>query len=393
MQEGTKTREKARPKDRMKKADPRNRRNPRAPHPNRSLLKSHSGTLRGAELSAPTQCVLNSFENLSESVRSAERKLRTSGAHQSFFQQSARTRTLDARITERENPASIALDTKSTWDILSIINREDEKVARAIRKVIPQIAKAVDLIAEKLEKGGRLIYLGAGTSGRLGVLDAAECIPTFATDKVVGIMAGAPQSMFRPSELSEDDPQLAVRDLRRIRFGRCDVLVGISASGRTPYVIHGMKYARRLRAPVVALTANPEAEMKSLADIAIVPIVGPEVVSGSTRMKAGTAQKLVLNMLSTASMVRLGRVFSNLMINVQLTNAKLRRRAELILARTAGVSVQIAARTLADSGDKLPVALLMLWKNIPRREALRLLSNGQNTASALHAAAEGRQFQ
>jgi N-acetylmuramic acid 6-phosphate etherase len=304
-----------------------------------------------------------------------------------------RTRTLDAHVTERENLASIALDTKSTREILSIINREDEKVARAVRKVIPQIAKAVDLIADKLEKGGRLIYLGAGTSGRLGVLDAAECIPTFGTDKVVGIMAGAPQSMFRPSEVSEDDPQLPVRDLKRIRFGRCDVLVGISASGRTPYVIHGMKYARRLRAPVVALTANPEAEMKSLADITIVPIVGPEVVSGSTRMKAGTAQKLVLNMLSTASMVRLGRVFSNQMINVQLTNAKLRRRAELILARTAGVSVQIAARTLADSGDKLPVALLMLCKSIPRREALRLLSSGQNTASVLHAAAEGRQFQ
>jgi N-acetylmuramic acid 6-phosphate etherase len=304
-----------------------------------------------------------------------------------------RTRTAHARITERENPSSIAFDTKSTRQILRIINREDGKVARAVSKVIPQIAKAVDLIADKLKKGGRLIYLGAGTSGRLGVLDAAECVPTFGTDKVVGILAGAPQSMFRPSEASEDDPRLAVRDLRRLKFARRDVLIGISASGHTPYVIHGMKYARRLRASVIALTSNPEAEMKALADIAIVPIVGPEVVSGSTRMKAGTAQKLVLNMLSTAAMVRLGRVFSNLMINVQLTNAKLRSRAELILAKTAGVGVEIAARTLADSGGKLPVALLMLWKGIPRREALRLLSSGQNPASALRAAAEGRNFQ
>jgi N-acetylmuramic acid 6-phosphate etherase len=330
-----------RPKDRMKKADPLNHGNSRAPN----------------------------------------------------LQRPARTRISEARITERENPASIALDTKSTREILRIINREDEKVSRAVRKVIPEIAEAVDLIADKLKEGGRLIYLGAGTSGRLGVLDAAECIPTFGTDKVVGIMAGAPQSMFRPSEVSEDDPRLAGRDLKHIKFSRRDVLVGISASGSTPYVIHGMKYARRLRAPVVALTSNPEAEMKPLADIAIVPVVGPEVVSGSTRMKAGTAQKLVLNMLSTATMVRLGRVFSNLMINVQLTNAKLRRRAELILAKAADVSVEIAARTLADSGDKLPVALLMLWKNVPRREARRLLSSAENTASALRAAAEGRHFQ
>jgi len=376
----------------MKKADPRDRRNPRAPHP-RTLLKSRSGTLRGAELSAPPRSVSNVFKKLTQGVSGAELKLRPPGVRWGFVQRPARTRTPDAPVTEHQNPSSIGLDAKSSREILSIINREDAKVARAVRKVIPQIAKAVDVIADKLKKGGRLIYLGTGTSGRLGVLDAAECVPTFGTDKVVGIMAGAPESMFRPSEVSEDDPRLAVRDLRRIKFGRRDVLVGISASGHTSYVIHGMKYARGLRAPVIALTSNPEAEMKPLADIAIVPIVGPEVVSGSTRMKAGTAQKLVLNMLSTAGMVRLGRVFSNLMINVQLTNAKLRRRAELILAKTAGVSVEIAARTLAASGDKLPVALLMLWKNIPRREALGLLSSSQNTASALRAAAEGRNFQ
>jgi N-acetylmuramic acid 6-phosphate etherase len=302
-------------------------------------------------------------------------------------------RTSDVRITERENPASAALDSKSTLEILGIINCEDEKVPLAVRKVIPQIAKAVDLITAKLKKGGRLVYLGAGTSGRLGVLDAAECIPTFGTEKVIGVMAGAPQAIFRPSEVSEDDPNLATRDLRRIEFSRRDVLVGISASGRTPYVIHGMEHARKLRAGVIAVTSNPDADIIALADIAIVPVVGPEVISGSTRMKAGTAQKLVLNMLSTASMVRLGRVFSNLMINVQLTNAKLRRRAELILAQTAGVSLDVAARALTNSGDKLPVALLMLWKNISRKKALRLLSSTQNMASVLHSAAEGRHLQ
>jgi N-acetylmuramic acid 6-phosphate etherase len=290
------------------------------------------------------------------------------------------------RITELENPASASLDTKPTREILRIINCEDCRVALAVAKVLPQIEQAVQLAVKALAQGGRLVYLGAGTSGRLGVLDAAECIPTFGTDRVVGVMAGAPEAMFRPAEVSEDDPRQAVRDLRQIKLDRRDVLVGISASGRTPYTLGGMRFARKLGARTIALTSNPRAPLSRLADAAIVPVVGPEVIAGSTRMKAGTAQKLVLNMLSTASMVRVGRVLSNWMINVQLKNRKLRERAEAILARAAGVSAATAAHTLRESGEQLPVALLMLWKKVSQERALRLLGAGPNTASVLRAA-------
>ncbi len=293
------------------------------------------------------------------------------------------------RTTERENPASAYLDAKSTRQILRIINREDRKVAPAVGKVIPQIARAVDLAAPALAQGGRLIYLGAGTSGRLGVLDAAECIPTFGTDSVLGVVAGAPEAMFRPSEACEDDPQRAVRDLRRVRLNRRDVLVGISASGRTPYTLGGMRYAKGLGTKTIAVCSNPRAPMTRFADVAIVPVVGPEVISGSTRMKAGTAQKLVLNMLSTTSMVRLGRVLSNWMISVQLNNQKLWKRGQDILVKAAGVSPAAAARALEQSGRNLPVALLMLWKKIPKHEALQILGSGQNPASVLRAARPG----
>ncbi len=288
--------------------------------------------------------------------------------------------------TERENPASASLDTKSTKEILRLINREDHKAAPAVGKVIPQIARAVDLAVEALARGGRLVYLGAGTSGRLGVLDAAECIPTFGTDHVVGVMAGAPQAMFRPTEAKEDDPREAILDLRRIKLGRGDVLVGISASGRTPYTLGGMRYARRVRAKTIAVTSNPSAPLRRLADVAIVPVVGPEVIAGSSRLKAGTAQKLVLNMLSTAVMVRLGRVLSSWMVNLQLNNQKLWKRAQTILTRAAGVSSAVARRALEESGRNLPVALLMLWKEIPKEQALRLLRDGGNTSSVLRAA-------
>jgi N-acetylmuramic acid 6-phosphate etherase len=218
------------------------------------------------------------------------------------------------------------------------------------------------------------------------VLDAAECIPTFGTDSVIGVMAGAPQAMFRPTEASEDDPRLAVRDLRRIQFSRREVLVGISASGRTPYVLGGLRYARRLGAKTVALTSNPDAPIRRLADVSIVAVVGPEVIAGSTRMKAGTAQKLVLNMLSTTVMVRLGRVFSNLMINVQLTNEKLRRRGRDILVKTTGASPRAAARALEESRWRLPVALLMLAKKVSRQEAANLLQSGPSVGVVLRAA-------
>jgi len=287
------------------------------------------------------------------------------------------------RVTEQRNLRSAALDKKSTLEILRIINREDAKVARAVQKVIPQIARVVDLAVEALAKGGRLVYLGAGTSGRLGVLDAAECIPTFATEQVIGVMAGAPGSMFRPSEVSEDDPALGQRDLRKIKFSRRDVLVGISASGRTPYVMGGLRLARRVGAPTVLLTANPQAEASRFAAVTIAPVVGPEVIAGSTRMKAGTAQKLVLNMISTATMVRLGRVFSNLMVQVQLTNAKLRQRAESILVESTGATAGKARKALESSGGSLPVAMLMLVKGIDRARAAALLNSGPSTSEIL----------
>jgi N-acetylmuramic acid 6-phosphate etherase len=287
------------------------------------------------------------------------------------------------RVTEQRNPRSAALDTKSTAAILRIINGEDAKIARAVQKVIPQIARAVDLAVDALAKGGRLVYLGAGTSGRLGVLDAAECIPTFGTEQVIGVLAGAPDSMFRPSEISEDDPALGKRDLRKIKFSRRDVLVGISASGRTPYVLGGLQLARQLGAPTILLTANPQAAARRWAAVTIAPVVGPEVIAGSTRMKAGTAQKLVLNMISTATMVRLGRVFSNLMVQVQLTNAKLRQRAEGILKEIAGASAGQARKALESAGGSLPVAMLMLVKGADREKAVQLLNSGASTSQVL----------
>ena len=288
-----------------------------------------------------------------------------------------------ARITEQRNPRSAALDTKSAIEILRIINREDQVVARAVSKVIPQIARLVDLAVEALARGGRLVYLGAGTSGRLGVLDAAECIPTFGTEQVVAVMAGAPNSMFRPSEISEDDPKLGERDLRKIKFNRHDILVGISASGRTPYVLGGLRYARRLGAATALLTANPEAGGRRFANVLIAPVVGPEVIAGSTRMKAGTAQKFVLNMLSTATMVRLGRVFSNLMIGVQLTNSKLRKRALGILMDSTGANAAQARKALNDADSSLPIAVLMLAKGMRRSEAVARLQTRSGPAEVL----------
>jgi N-acetylmuramic acid 6-phosphate etherase len=290
------------------------------------------------------------------------------------------------RITERENPASASLDTRSTKEILRIINREDAKVAGAVGRAMSQIARAVDLIVAALERGGRLVYIGAGTSGRLAVLDAAECVPTFGTDRVVAVMAGAPDSMFKPAEGAEDDTRQALRDLRAIRFTRQDALVGISASGRTPYPIAGLRYARKLGATTIAVTANPLAPMKKLATVTIATSVGPEVIAGSTRMKAGTAQKLVLNMLSTASMVRTGRVLSNWMVNLRMTNEKLRKRGELMLAKATGARREVAARALQESGRSLPVALLMLWKGISRYDAQRLIEGNTNLARVLREA-------
>ena len=287
------------------------------------------------------------------------------------------------RITERENRASVALDTKPTKEILRLINREDQGVAPAVAKTVPRIARAVDMAVRAIREGGRLVYLGAGTSGRLGVLDAAECGPTFDSDRVVAVIAGGLGAMIKSSEETEDNPLEAVRDLRRIKFRKRDLLVGISASGQAPYVLGGMRYARRLGAKTAAITCNPATPMKALADVFIAPVVGAEVLSGSSRMKAGTAQKLVLNMLSTATMVRLGRVFSNWMVTVRLTNRKLRERGHRILSRATGSSPARAAGALKTAEGSLPVALLMLGRGLTYEEARRLLAKEKDVASLL----------
>jgi N-acetylmuramic acid 6-phosphate etherase len=287
------------------------------------------------------------------------------------------------RITERENPASVALDTKPTAEILRLINREDQRVAPAVAKTVPQIARAVDMTVQAIRDGGRMIYLGAGTSGRLGVLDAAECAPTFGSDRVLAVLAGGLGAMLESKEGAEDNSLAAERDLRRVKLSNKDVLVGISASGQAPYTLGGMRYARRVGAKTVGLTANPAAPLKPLADVFIAPVVGPEVITGSSRMKAGTAQKLVLNMLSTATMVRLGQVFSHWMINMQLSNQKLRERGQRILTRATGASPTRAARTLKAAGGSLPVALLMLHQGITRHQAQQLLPSGKSLASIL----------
>ncbi len=290
------------------------------------------------------------------------------------------------RVTERTNPAAIALDTRSTRTILQIINHEDQRVAPAVRRTIPQIAAVVDLAVDAIRNGGRMVYLGAGTSGRLGVLDASECLSTFGSESVVGVLAGAPAALTHSLEGVEDIPQQAVRDLKKIGFSRHDLLVGISAGGAAPYVIGGMRWARRMGAKVVGLTCNPDAPLKRFAEVRIIPVVGPEVVAGSSRMKAGTAQKLVLNMLSTATMVRLGRVLCNRMINVQLTNRKLWKRGAKILSKFTGRSQAEAANILKASRRNLPVAILMAVKKIPRVEAEHALQKGANVAAVLRKA-------
>ena len=273
------------------------------------------------------------------------------------------------RPTEKENPASRFLDALPTGDILRLINREDRQVAPAVARQIPQIARAVGLIVDALQNGGRLVYVGTGTSGRLGVVDAAECIPTFGTTRVIGVMAGAPKAMFRASEGLEDDPRCAGGDMRQHGINRKDVVVGISASGETAYTVAALRWARARGARTVAVTANPRGTIRRMVDVAIVPQVGPEVIAGSTRMKAGTSQKMVLNMLSTGSMVRWSRVLGNRMIHMRLGSRKLIERGWSILRKTTGVSNSAARRALEESGNNLPLALIMLSQGISREKA------------------------
>ena len=293
---------------------------------------------------------------------------------------------LEKLLTEQVNPASASIDRLATAEMLEVINREDQKVADAVARAIPAIAQAVDAIVAAMERGGRLFYIGAGTSGRLGVLDAAECPPTFSVppDLVQGIIAGGEAALSRATETTEDDPAIGARDLDQRGFTGRDVLVGIATSGRTPYVLGAISEARRLGATTIGVSCTPESELSRVVDIAIEALPGAEIVAGSTRMKAGTATKLVLNMLSTGTFIRRGYVFGNLMVNVQPKNSKLRDRALRIVAKAAGVSGERAAELLAAASDSVRVAIVMERAHVDRAAAERMLAEaGGRVAAAL----------
>jgi N-acetylmuramic acid 6-phosphate etherase len=288
--------------------------------------------------------------------------------------------------TEQRNPRSRGLDRKSTLEILRTLNREDARVALAVRRELPRIARAVDAIAQAFRRGGRLFYVGAGTSGRLAVLDAAECPPTFGTPAkmVQAIIAGGSSALRHASEGAEDSAPNGARDLRRAGLSAQDVVVGLSASGSTPYVLGALDFARRRGAVTVGVTSNRRSPLARQARIAIAPDTGPEAVAGSTRLKAGTAQKLVLNLLSTAAMVRTGRVYENWMIHVALTNQKLQRRGARILEEAAGVDASTAAHALRRTRHDLPAALVMLKTGADSRVARRAVAEaGGNVRQAL----------
>jgi N-acetylmuramic acid 6-phosphate etherase len=273
--------------------------------------------------------------------------------------------------TEQPNRASAGLDLKSALEVARVINAEDATVAAAVQRALPQIARAIDLIADALQRGGRLIYVGAGTSGRIAALDAAECPPTFNVDPktVQFIMAGGPAALAAALEANEDSRGLGEREMAKRKPGRNDVVVGIAASGRTPFTVAALGYARSKGAKTIAVACNRNTPLQKAADLAIVAEVGPEVISGSTRMKAGTAQKMILNMLSSGAMARLGYVYGNLMINVPPKNSKLAARGVSILQKAASVSRPVAQQALKAARDSVPVALVMLEAEVDRREA------------------------
>lgn len=286
---------------------------------------------------------------------------------------------LSRMITEGRNPASAEIDTLSTLEMLRVINAEDQRVAPAVAGTLPEVARLVDRVAEAFAAGGRLVYCGAGTSGRLGILDASECPPTYgsAPGQVVGLIAGGERAIFRAVEGAEDDRALGAEDLRAISFTARDVLVGIAASGRTPYVLGAMEYARGLGATVAGISCNPASPVAAAADIAITPVVGPEVVTGSSRMKAGTAQKLVLNMITTGAMIRSGKVYGNLMVDVEATNAKLVERQKRIVTEATGCPRADAEAALAASGGHCKTAIVMVLLGCDAVAARALLEQHQ----------------
>lgn len=282
---------------------------------------------------------------------------------------------LDQLTTEAQNPASEMLDDLTPLEIVRLINAEDAKIPAAVAEQAPQIAQAIEVIADRLGRGGRLIYFGAGTSGRLGILDAVECPPTFNSDpqQVLGLIAGGNKAITSAVEGAEDQPELAQEDLRGVGLRAQDVVVGIATSGRTPYVLGGLEYARQCGAFCIGLSCNCDAELISRSDLSIIPVVGPEILSGSTRLKAGTATKMVLNMLSTGAMIRLGKTYGNLMVDLRATNTKLAARAKRIVSITTKLADAEASALLAQCDGEVKTAILAFHTGHPPEEARRLL--------------------
>lgn len=293
-------------------------------------------------------------------------------------------KSLSTLITEQRNPHSINVDRLSALDIVRLMNNEDKQVTLAIEHCLPQIAQAVELIVLAFQKGARLVYLGAGTSGRLGVLDASECPPTFGVsdEMVKGIIAGGERAIRHPVEGAEDNKQAAVEDLTAITLSANDVLVGIAASGRTPYVIGGLEYAKSLGATTISITSNPNSTMANITDIAIETIVGAEVLTGSSRLKSGTAQKMVLNMLTTASMILMGKCYENLMVDVKASNEKLKARAIRIVMQATECEQAFAEKALLEAEQNAKLAIMMILSDLPKEEAQVLLEKHQGKLRA-----------
>ena len=287
--------------------------------------------------------------------------------------------TLSTLITEQRNPNSMHVDSLSALEIVQLMNEEDKQVPLAIEKCLPQIAQAVECIVDAFQQDGRLVYIGAGTSGRLGVLDASECPPTFGVspEMVKGIIAGGERALRHPIEGAEDSKAQAVVDLQTIQFSSKDVLVGIAASGRTPYVIGALEYAKSLGSVTVSIASNPNSAMANIVDIAIDTVVGPEVLTGSSRLKSGTAQKLVLNMLTTASMILMGKCYQNLMVDVQASNEKLKARAIRIVMQATDCDKALAEETLKQADQNAKLAIMMILSGLERAQAEALLEKHQ----------------
>ena len=283
--------------------------------------------------------------------------------------------TLSTLITEQRNLNSMHVDSLSALEIVQLMNQEDKQVPLAIEKCLPQIAQAVECIVAAFQQGGRLVYIGAGTSGRLGVLDASECPPTFGVspEMVKGIIAGGERALRHPIEGAEDSKAQAVVDLQTIHFSSKDVLVGIAASGRTPYVIGALEYAKSLGSVTASIASNPNSAMANIVDIAIDTVVGPEVLTGSSRLKSGTAQKLVLNMLTTASMILMGKCYQNLMVDVQASNEKLKARAIRIVMQATDCDKTLAEETLKQADQNAKLAIMMILSGLDRAQAEALL--------------------